>query len=371
MINKVVIAGALRSPIGVYKKTFNDIDLIEMSSIVLRQLLKKTKISHDIIDEVIIGNVLQANRGQNIARQICIKSGLSEKTSAYTLNMVCGSGMKAIIAGANSIISSENEVVIAGGCEHMSSTPMEIIQKDGLTDAFSNIHMGVTAENIALKYGFSRKQLDEFSLKSQLKAEKAITSGKFKEEIVPVNGISKDEFVRYGQTLDKLSCLKPVFIENGIVTAGNSTGINDGAAMLLLMSEKKAKELNLEILAYIDSYASCGLNPDYMGLGPIYSTKKLLEKENINIEDIDIFEINEAFASQSLAVIKELNIDENKVNINGGAIALGHPIGASGARIVVSLIHEMIKGNYKTGLASLCIGGGQGTSILLTRGEVK
>ncbi|WP_068267889.1 thiolase family protein [Caviibacter abscessus] len=370
-MNKVVIVGALRSAIGVYKKTFNDIDLIDMSSIVLKDLLQKSKISYDMIDEVIMGNVLQSNRGQNIARQIAIKTGLSQKTSAYTVNMVCGSGMKAITLGANSIISGENEIVVVGGCEHMSSTPIETILKDGLTDAFSNVHMGITAENIVKKYNFSRKQLDEFSLKSQLKAEKATIIGKFNEEIVPINNVSKDEFIRYGQTLDKLSSLKPAFTENGIVTAGNSTGINDGAAMLLLMSEKKAKELNLEILAYINSYANCGLDPNYMGLGPIYSTRKLLEKNNINIESIDIFEINEAFAAQSLAVIKELNIDENKVNVNGGAIALGHPIGASGARIVVSLVHEMIREEHKRGIASLCIGGGQGISILLTRGELK
>lgn len=370
-MRKVVIVGALRTAIGVYKKTFNDIDLIDMSAIVVKKLLEKTKLSYDMIDELIIGNVLQANRGQNIARQIALKAGIPQKTSSYTVNMVCGSGMKAIILGANSILSGENEIVIVGGCEHMSSTAMETILKDGLTDAFSGIHMGITAENIAKKYKLSREQLDKFSLNSQLKAEKATINGKFIDEIVPINNITKDEFVRYGQTLDKLANLKAAFDKNGIVTAGNSTGINDGAAMLLLMSEEKAKELNLNILSYIDSYASCGLDPNYMGLGPIYSTKKLLKKNKINIEDIDIFEINEAFASQSLAVIKELNIDENKVNVNGGAIALGHPIGASGARIVVSLVHEMLKNKYKRGLASLCIGGGQGTSILLTRGELK
>lgn len=370
-MNKVVVVSAYRTAIGVYKKTFADKDIVIMASKIVEHIMKTTKLSNDSIDEVILGNVLQANRGQNIARQVALKSGLDIKTSAYTVNMVCGSGMKSIILGVNSIMSSENEIVLVGGLEHMSSTPMSTILKDGLTDSIYDIHMGITAENIGKRYMFSREELDNYALLSQQKATKAIEDGKFKDEIVEIFEVSQDEFVRKNQKIEELEKLKPAFIENGLVTAGNCTGINDGVAMLLLMTEQKAKELNLEILAYISSYASAGLDPRYMGLGPIFSTRKLLDKSNINIKDIDLFEINEAFATQTLAVIKELNLDADKVNVNGGAIALGHPIGASGSRIVVSLIHEMKKRNSKSGLASLCVGGGQGVSILLTRGELK
>lgn len=362
---KVAIISAMRSPIGVYKKTFIDIDMIDMASIVVNEVIKKGNINKDEIDEVIIGSVLQGNRGQNVARQVGLKSGLNKITPAYTVNMVCGSGMKAVMLGANSIINNENKVVLVGGLEFMSTS--NDILKDGLTDAIGNYHMGITAENIAKKYNLTRERLDEFALNSTKKAIKATNEGKFKDEIVCINGIDTDNFIRPNQTLEKLSNLKPVFLENGVVTAGNTTGVNDGASFMILMDYDKALKEGYSILGYIESYANIGLDPEYMGLGPIYSTKKLLEKENLKIEDIDLFEINEAFASQSIAVIEELGIDYSKVNVNGGAIALGHPIGATGCRIIVTLLHEMQKRNLKKGIASLCVGGGQGLSILVGR----
>ncbi len=362
---KVAIVSAYRSPIGVYKKTFLDTDIIDMASVVVKKAMESVNLKNNEIDSIILGSVLQGGRGQNVARQVGLKSGIDIKTPAYTVNMVCGSGLKAVMLGASEILTEENDIVIVGGLESMSTS--DLILKDGLTDAMGNYHMGITAENVAKKYNLSRKELDEFSLSSQKKAAKAIEQGKFKDEIVEINGINTDNFVRANQTMEKLSKLNPAFLENGVVTAGNTTGINDGVAILILMSDEKAKELGLEVLGYIESYASSGLEPEYMGLGPIYSTRKLLKKENLKIEDIDIFEINEAFASQSIAVIRELGLDIEKVNVNGGAIALGHPIGATGARLIVTLVHEMKKQKLNKGLASLCVGGGQGLSMIIGR----
>lgn len=363
--NKVAIVLAKRTAIGVFNRTFKEQNIVDLTV----EAIKKT-IDNKIIREinsVIFGMVLQAGNGQNVARQISIKSGVDESASSYTVNMVCGSGMKAITLGSQEILLNESDAVLVGGLESMSNALAGTMLKDGLTDAFYNIHMGITAENVAEKYGLSREELDEFSLKSTQKAIKAINEGKFKEEIVEVAGVDEDKFVKKDQSIEKLKSLKSIFKENGVVTAGNATGINDGSAFLVLMDIKKANELDLEILAYVNAYASCGLDPKYMGLGPVYAIRKLLEKENLKIEDIDLFEINEAFATQSIAVARELNIDENKLNINGGSIALGHPIGASGARIVVTLLNEMKRQNLKRGVASLCIGGGQGIAILVER----
>ncbi len=390
-MRKVVIVSAQRSAIGAFGGTLSQQNPAIIGADILKFSLNKIGLEPNNVDEIIFGNVLNSGLGQNIARQIAIYSGIPKEKSAYVVNKVCGSGLKSVTLGASSIILGENDVVVCGGIEFMSNAPylsktnrfgnklgnvefIDSIVNDGLTDAFNNYHMGITAENIAEKYNFSREELDIFALESQQKAEKAIKNKKFEDEIVPLtikkgkNEIifSEDECPRFESTLAKLATLKPAFKKDGVVTAGNSSGINDGIAVVILMSEEKAKELNIQPLAYIENFASCGLEPEVMGLGPIYATKKLLKKQNINIEDINLFEMNEAFASQSLAVVKELNIDKEKVNVNGGAIALGHPIGASGTRILVTLIHELKKRNEKYGICSLCIGGGQGISLLIS-----
>lgn len=389
-MNKVAIISAYRSAIGSFGGSLSQTNPCEVASEVVKVALKKANIDTKIVDEVIFGNVLSAGFGQNISRQIALKAGIPKEKSAFTVNKVCGSGMKSVTLGASSIICGENDVVVCGGIEFMSNTPhlsfnrfgnklgnvelLDSILKDGLTDATHGYHMGVTAENIAKHYNISREIADEFALNSQKKAISAISKNKFKDEIVPLK-IKKgknnfvfdtDEYPRFDCSLDSLSKLKPAFIKDGIVTAGNSSGINDGVAVVILMSCKKTKELNIKPLAYIEDFVSCGLDPAFMGMGPVNATKKLLQKNNITTKDIDLFEINEAFATQSVAVIKKLNIPEEKVNVNGGAIALGHPIGASGTRIIVTLLHELKRQKKKRGLCSLCIGGGQGMSLLIT-----
>lgn len=395
-MNRVVIATAYRSAIGSFGGSLSNASPVKVAAEVIKHSLKSINIDGKLVDEVIFGNVLHAGLGQNIARQISMESGIPKETSSFVVNKVCGSGLKSVTLAASSIMIGENEIVVCGGLEFMSQAPyisksnrfgsklgnselLDSIINDGLTDAFENYHMGITAENIAEKYNISREEADNFSLKSQKKAADAIKKYKFKDEIVPINVkigkkdiiFEQDEYPRIDCSIDQLSKLKPAFKKDGIVTAGNSSGINDGVAVVVLMSEKKAQELNIKPLAYIESFATCGVDNKLMGLAPIEATKKLLYKQKIDIEDIDLFEMNEAFATQSIAVIKNLKIPEEKVNVNGGSIALGHPIGASGTRILVTLANELKKQNKKYGLCSLCIGGGQGISLLISRDNEK
>ncbi|PMB84761.1 acetyl-CoA C-acyltransferase [Dolosicoccus paucivorans] len=392
MKKDVVIVGAYRTAIGNFGGALKDVSAVDLGTTVIQALLNKTKVSPQQVDEVIMGNVLHAGLGQNVARQMAVHAGIPVEKTALTIDMLCGSGLKAIQLATQSILLGDSDIIIAGGSENMSQAAYVMPQHrfgqrmgngqiidtmihDGLTDAFSGVHMGVTAENIAQKYNLSRKEQDEFALNSQQKAAQAIAEGKFKDEIVPVEVkdrrgnitvVDTDEYPRPNVTLDALSSLRPAFKKDqGTVTAGNASGINDGAAAVMLMSRTKAQELNLPILATVVSYASCGVDPQLMGTGPIPATQKALQKAQLTIEDMDLIEGNEAFAAQSLSVIKELNIDPDKINVNGGAIALGHPIGASGARILVTLIHEMSKRDVKYGLATLCIGGGQGISLII------
>lgn len=389
-MKEVVIVSAVRTAIGAYGKSLKDVPAVELGAKVIEEAVRRAGINPEEVNEVFFGNVLQAGLGQNPARQAAIKAGLPVEVPALTINKVCGSGLRSISLGAQVIKAGDAEIVVVGGMENMSQSPYllnnsrwgyrmgngELIDemlKDGLTDAFNNYHMGITAENVAEQWDVTREEQDRFSLESQLKAEKAIKSGEFKEEIVPVTIKTKkgdvvfdtDEFPRFGNTIEALNKLKPIFKENGTVTAGNASGINDGAAALVLMSADKAKELNIKPLAKILSYGSAGLEPSIMGYGAFYATKIALEKANLKSEDIDLIEANEAYASQSIAISKDLNFDKSKVNVNGGAIALGHPIGASGARIVVTLLHAMKKRDAKRGLATLCIGGGMGTTLII------
>lgn len=392
-MKEVVIASAVRTAIGSFGGSLKDVPAVELGATVIKEAVNKAGIKPEMVDEVIMGNVLQAGLGQNPARQASVKSGLPVEIPSMTINKVCGSGLRAVSLACQLILAGDDDIVVAGGMENMSKAPMllngarwgyrmgdnKIVDEminDGLWDAFNNYHMGITAENIAEKWGITREMQDEFSASSQNKAEAAIKSGRFKDEIVPVvipqrKGdpvvFDTDEFVRFGTTVDKLAKLKPAFKKDGTVTAGNASGINDAAAALVIMSAEKAKELGIKPLAKIVSYGSKGLDPSIMGYGPFYATKKALEKANLTMEDIDLIEANEAFAAQSLAVAKDLKFDMNKVNVNGGAVALGHPIGASGARILVSLLHEMEKRGLKRGLATLCIGGGMGTAIIVER----
>lgn len=392
-MKEVVIVSAKRTAIGSFGGSFKDISAVELGTQLVQKSLAEINLAPNLIDEVIMGNVLSAGLGQNIARQIAVNAGVPIEAAAFTVNKVCGSGLKAIILGAQSIQLGENEIVIAGGTESMSQSPyivpnhrfgqkigngtmIDTMMKDGLTDAFDELPMGNTAENIAELYHFTREAQDEFSAKSQQKAEVAIKSGKFKDEIIPIEVptrkgnpilVETDEFPRFGSTTETLAKLRPSFKKEGSVTAGNSSGINDGAAMVILMTLEKAQELGLEILGKITSYATSGVDPKTMGIAPVKATQKALEKANKQVTDLDLIEANEAFASQSLSVIKELTIDPSIINVNGGAIALGHPIGASGARILVTLLHEMKKREVHTGLATLCIGGGQGISLIVER----
>lgn len=396
MSNEVVVVSALRTPIGNFGGAFKTVSAVDLGTTVVEKILQDTKIAPGLVEEVIFGNVLHAGLGQNVARQIAIYAGLPVTTPAFTLDMVCGSGLKSVELGALKILSGDAEVVIVGGTENMSQAPYVITNQrwgsrmgeskavdtmisDGLSDAFNNYHMGITAENIARQYNISREEQDQFALNSQLKAKAAIESNRFNEEIVPVRVsqrrgedliVDQDEYPRTDSSLEKLAKLRPSFLkEDGTVTAGNASGINDGAAALLLMSREKAEQLGLPILATILSSASAGVEPSLMGCGPIPASRKALSKANLKMEQIDLIEANEAFASQSLAVAKELNLDPEKINVNGGAIALGHPIGASGARILVTLISEMNKRDVEYGLATLCIGGGQGQAVIVQKSK--
>ncbi|MDO5078173.1 MAG: acetyl-CoA C-acetyltransferase [Streptococcus minor] len=392
-MKKVAIVAAYRSAIGSFGGSLKDMKLADLGAQVLAYTLKKSNISPDLVEEVIIGNVLGAGHGQNVARQIALGAGIPDTTSAFVVNKVCGSGLKAVQLAAQSILAGDQEVVVAGGIEIMSQAPYlsrdsrfgkklgsitleDSLLIDGLTDAFSGEHMGITAENIAERYQITRTEQDAFALASQEKALRAVENGRFADEIVPLTVKSGRKDVLFDQdeypretSLEKLTNLRPAFKKDGSVTAGNASGINDGCAMLILMSETKVTELGLEPLAYIESSAISGLDPAYMGLGPITASQKALAKIKKNIADIDLFEVNEAFAAQAISVLSELGIDPEKVNVNGGAIALGHPIGASGARILVTLIHELEKRNGHLGLCTLCIGGGQGISMIISNAK--
>ncbi|SQF13924.1 acetyl-CoA acetyltransferase [Streptococcus pyogenes] len=391
-MKNIVIVEALRTPIGAFGGSFKSVSAVELGTTVLKKILDKTQVKPEMVDEVILGNVLHAGLGQNVARQVAVHSGIPEDKTAFTLDMVCGSGLKAIQLAAQSIILGDADIVIAGGVENMSqaayvstqhrfgqrlgnSQLIDTLVHDGLTDAFNNYHMGITAENVAQKYGISREEQDQFALESQEKAAKALENHRFADEIVPVSVpqrrkdpliVTTDEYPKVNTSLEKLQQLRPAFFpKEGTVTAGNASGINDGAALLMLMTEEKALELGLTPLVTIESYASAGVAPELMGTGPIPATQKALKKAGLTISDLDLVESNEAFAAQSLAVLKDLKLNPEIVNVNGGAIALGHPIGASGARILVTLIHEMKKRQVTRGLATLCIGGGQGTAVIV------
>ena len=387
----VVITSALRTPIGRYKGSLKNLSASKLGSIAIKEVIYKSKLDLEEIDEVIMGHVLTSGLGQNPARQASIGAGVPVSKPAHIVNQVCGSGLRSVVSGYQSISLGENKIVIAGGQENMSRAThaiyyredkkfsenklVDTMIKDGLLDSFNDYHMGVTAENVAEKYKISRDEQDNFSLNSQKKTEKAYSENKFKDELIKLqieDGdkkfiFEKDEHPRENLSIDDLKKLKTVFKENGTVTPGNSSGINDGAAALVLMSREQAEKKSLEPLVKIVSWATCGVEPSLMGLGPIPSIQEALSKANWKIDEVDLFEINEAFAAQSVAVIKELKIPEQKVNVNGGAIALGHPIGASGARILVTLVHEMIKQDKKKGCAALCIGGGMGIAMCIER----
>ena len=386
-IKEVVIVSAVRTPIGAYKGSLKNIRPDQLGSIVIKGVLNKSNFSKEEIDEVILGQVLTAGNGQNPARQASINAGIPISKPAHLINQVCGSGLRAIISGYQSIKLGEAKNIISGGQENMSIAPHSIFYRekkiiskkklidtminDGLIDAFNNYHMGVTAENVAKKFHISRQDQDEFALNSQKKTEAATSKNKFDDELVKINQdgniLEKDEHPRTGLELADLKKLKTVFKENGTVTPGNSSGINDGAAALLLTTLEEAEKKSIKPLAKIVSWASVGIDPALMGLGPIEAVRESIKKAKWNIDEIDLFEINEAFAAQSIAVIRELGIDKNKVNVNGGAIALGHPIGASGARILVTLIHEMKRQNKSKGCATLCIGGGMGIALCVEK----
>lgn len=392
-MREVVIVGAARTPVGSFGGAFKDVSAVDLGVTAAREAIKRAGISADIIDEVLVGNILSAGLGQNVARQVAIYSGLPEETPAMTINKLCGSGLRTVTMGAQFIAVGDADVVLAGGIESMSQAPyllqnarwgmkmghQEVVDSliyDALTDKFHDIHMGVTAENIAEKWGITREEQDAFAAESQRRAVAAQQEGRFNDEIVPVSisqrkgepvVVAADEYPRPGTTAEKLAKLRPAFKKDGTVTAGNASGLNDGAAMVVLMAKEKALELGIEPLATVKSYASAALDPKIMGFGPVPATKKALEKANLTVEDLDLIEANEAFAAQSLAVMKGLGLDPSKVNVNGGAIALGHPVGASGARILVTLLYEMKKRDAKTGLATLCIGGGQGISLIVER----
>ena len=390
MTNKfeeVVIVGAVRTPIGSFKGSLKLLQAHELGSIVINEVLRKSKITPDEVDEVVMGQVLTAGSGQNPARQASINAGIPISKPAYIVNQVCGSGLRAVISGYQSIKLGEAKKVICGGQENMSIAPHSIFYRDekkisedklidtmindGLIDAFNNYHMGMTAENVAKKFNISRQEEDEFALNSQKKTQVAISNNKFDEELIKIskngNTLEKDEHPRFGIKLLDLENLKTVFKENGTVTPGNSSGINDGAAALILTSSQEAEKKLINPLARIVSWASVGVEPSLMGLGPIGAVNLAIKKAKWKLEDIDLFEINEAFAAQSIAVIRELKIDKKKVNVNGGSISLGHPIGASGARILVTLLHEMIKQNKNRGCATLCIGGGMGIALCVEK----
>jgi len=393
MSQNVVIVEATRTAIGGFQGSLSSVSAIDLGKTVIEQLLNKSGVTPDQIDEVILGNVLQAGLGQNPARLATMKAGLPESVPSMTINKVCGSGLKAVHLATQAIQNEDADIVIAGGMENMSQAPyltmnarsgfgmgdqkfVDSMVHDGLTCGLENYHMGITAENINDEYGFTREQQDEFAAWSHQKAEQAQVNGYFSDEIAPVYipqrkddpiRFDQDEHIRPGTTADKLGKLRPAFKKDGSVSAGNASGINDAAAAVLVMSEAKAAELGLTPLVTIRSNASAGVSPKLMGIGPVPATKKALEKANLSVSDIDLFEMNEAFAAQSLAVQRDLDLPKEKINVNGGAISLGHPIGASGARVLVTLIHEMKRRDVKTGVASLCIGGGQGVATIIER----
>lgn len=392
-MREVVVVSAARTAIGSFGGSLSKFSATDLGTIAAKEAIRRAGIKPEIIDEAIVGNVISAGLGQNIARQIALNAGLSEGSTAFTVNKVCGSGIKSVSLAAQAIKAGEADVILCGGTESMSNAPyllpttrwgqrmndgkiVDSMIKDALWEAFNDYHMGVTAENVATKYGITREMQDEFALNSQRKAEKAIKEGKFKDEIVPIEIPQRkgepiifdtDEYAKFGTTIEKLAKLKPAFKKDGTVTAGNASGINDGAAMLIVMAKDKAEELGIKYLATIKAYASGGVDPKVMGCGPYEATTRLFNKTGLTIDDIDLVEANEAFASQSIAVSQELHFDKDKVNVNGGAIALGHPVGASGTRIITTLIYEMIRRDSKRGLATLCIGGGQGMAIVLER----
>lgn len=391
-MREVVIVSAVRTAVGTFGGSLKDVSAVELGGIAIKAALEKAGVKADQVDEVLLGSVLQTGLGQNVARQAALKAGLPVEVPCTTINKVCGSGLKTVTSAAAAIAAGEADIIVTGGTENMSAAPYavdgarwglrmgnsgmtDVMIKDGLWCAFNDYHMGITAENVAEKYGISREMQDQFALKSQEKAHAAIESGRFKEEIVPVSVPQRkgdpiifevDEHPRM-TALDKLAKLRPAFKKDGTVTAGNASGINDSAAAIVVMSREKADELGLKPMARIKSYASAGVDPAVMGTGPIPATLKALKIAGWSAQDLDLVEANEAFAAQALAVVKELEIDPEKVNVNGGAIAIGHPIGASGARIFVTLLHEMQKRDAKKGLATLCIGGGQGISCVVER----
>ena len=392
-MREVVIVSAARTPIGAFGGSLKGVPTRKLGAIAIKAAIERAGIKPEQVDEVVMGAVLQGALGQNVARQMTLDAGLPIETPAMTINKVCGSGLRAVELAAQIIKAGDADIIVAGGAENMSATAyampaarfgarmnntqlVDMMVNDGLTDAFAGYHMGITAENVAEQWGLTREELDEFAVISQNRAEAAIKAGKFVDEIVPVELPQKkgdpiifdtDEFPKFGTTIDKVAKLKPAFKKDGIVTAANASGINDAGAAVVVMSKEKAEELGIKPMCTIKSYASAGVDPSIMGVGPVPASKKALDKAGLTIEDIDLVEANEAFATQSLAVRKDLGLDPEKTNVNGGAIAIGHPIGASGCRILISLIHEMIKRDSKYGLATLCIGGGMGTSIIVER----
>ena len=392
-MKEVVIVSAARTPIGSFGGALKGIPTRKLGAIAIKGAVERAGIKPEMVDEVIMGAVLQGGLGQNVARQMTLDAGLPIETPAMTINKVCGSGLRAVELAAQIIKAGDADIIVAGGAENMSATAyalpsarwgarmnnaqmVDMMVNDGLWDAFNGYHMGITAENVAEQWGITREELDEFSVISQNRAEEAIKAGKFKDEIVPVEipqrkgdpiVFDTDEVPKFGTTIDKVSKLKPAFKKDGIVTAANASGINDAGAAVVVMSKEKAEELGIKPLCTIKSYASAGVDPSIMGVGPVPASRKALDKAGLTIEDIDLVEANEAFAAQSLAVRKDLNLDPEKTNVNGGAIAIGHPIGASGCIILITLIYEMMRRDSKYGLATLCIGGGMGTALIVER----
>ncbi|UYP46107.1 3-ketoacyl-CoA thiolase [Candidatus Lokiarchaeum ossiferum] len=390
-MKEVVVISAVRTAVGSFGGALKQTSAVTLGSLVIKEALKRANIPGDKVDEVFMGCVLQAGYGQGVGRQASMGAGIPQEVPASTINMICGSGLKTVSLGVQSIIAGDNDIVVAGGTESMSMAPYLVknarwgyrmgpgelydsMVKDGLWEVFNDYHMGITAENIAAQWKLTREEQDQFAATSQQRASKAKNEGRFKDEIVPVEIPQRrkdpiifdtDEFIRDGTTAEKLAKLRPAFKKDGTVTAGNASGINDGAAAIVLMSKEKADELGLTPMATIVSHASAGVDPKIMGTGPIPATRKALAKANLKVDDLDLIEANEAFASQSLAVVKELGLNTEIVNVNGGAIAIGHPIGASGARIFVTLLYEMMKRKSTYGLATLCIGGGMGEAVIV------
>ncbi|SES21295.1 acetyl-CoA C-acetyltransferase [Salipaludibacillus aurantiacus] len=392
-MREVVIVSAARTPIGNFGGGLASKSAVDLGALAAKEAISRANIEPDMINDVLVGNILSTGLGQNVARQVAIKAGVPNTIPATTINKLCGSGLRTVSMAAQFIALGDADIILAGGTESMSNAPyvlpnarwgermgdgkmVDTLLKDGLMDAFTDIHMGITAENISEQWSISREEQDKFALESQKLAEAAQKEGRFEEEIVPVEipqrkgdpiVVKDDEFPKHGMTIDKLGKLRPAFKKEGTVTAGNASGINDGSAMLVVMAKEKAEELGLTPLATIASYGNAALDPEIMGYGPVPASKQALERAGLTINDMDLIEANEAFAAQALAVAKDLEMDRSKVNVNGGAIALGHPIGASGARILVTLLHEMKRRESKHGLATLCIGGGQGTSLIVSR----